>query len=85
MNRPIRVHLPQRITPSLRRPVPSKPVKCFALSPTQETIYWVGHSVTLFVGFYCGLQWLHYRETRQQIEQQQKSEDLPSKKDPPKE
>lgn len=27
-----------------------------------EMSYYVGKSITLFVGFYCGLQWLYYRE-----------------------
>ncbi len=32
---------------------------------TQEFLdatYLVGKSIMLFVGFYCGLQWLHYRQ-----------------------
>lgn len=42
---------------------------------SQETIRLVGHSVTLFVGFYCGLQWLHYRDLRKQVEDRSKRED----------
>ncbi len=42
---------------------------------TQETIRLVGKSITLFVGFYAGLQWLYYRELRKEVEDKTKPEE----------
>lgn len=41
----------------------------------QESIRIFGNGVTLFVGFYCGLQWLHYKKIREHMEQQNKEKD----------
>lgn len=45
-----------------------------------EMSYFVGKSITLFVGFYCGLQWLYYRDINKSIEDKGKKDKDKNKK-----
>lgn len=62
----------------LRTPKRIVNVKVRAISPASQDLlnatYLVGKSVTLFVGFYCGLQWLHYKQMIDELEQKDDDE-----------
>lgn len=70
----IRVLTPHSIT----RVRVARPMKVRALSPMSQTLidqsYLIGKSITLFVGFYCGLQWLYYRDLIKRAEDTKKDE-----------
>lgn len=63
-----RVLVPQRVV----RPLS---VRARAISSTPDIVtmsHYVGEAITLFVGFYCGLQWLHYKSMVDEIEKNKK-------------
>lgn len=39
----------------------------------EQASYFVGKSITLFTIFYCGLNWVHYRELRKKQDDDDKS------------
>lgn len=56
----------------IMRPIrPLRTVRAFAVPSIDlvEVSYYVGKSITLFVGFYCALQWLHYKDLLKQLEE----------------
>lgn len=55
-----------------RPPIPRtlRMVRARALNSTPDIVtmsHYVGEAITLFVGFYCGLQWLHYKSMVDEI------------------
>jgi hypothetical protein len=44
------------------RSIRTRPPQAVTIDPDMS--YYIGKSIILFVGFYSGLQWLHYRELR---------------------
>lgn len=66
----IRYHLPRplamRTTRIVRTPVRTR---AFISAPDiVEVSYFVGKSMTLFIGFFCGLQWLHYKQIADELD-----------------
>ncbi len=65
---------PRAIRP---RSIKARAVPEFLTNPAlQEYIRLFGKMTTLSVGFYCGLQYLHYKEIREKVDaEKNKSED----------
>lgn len=54
----------------IRRPVA---VRASLAQVLNEQSYLIGKGITLFVGFYCGLQYFYYKEARERIEKEQEA------------
>ncbi len=62
----IRYHLP---TPLALRTTRIVRTRAFMSAPDiVEISYFVGKSMTLYVCFYCGLQWLHYKQITDELD-----------------
>lgn len=58
--------------PSLTRTRPTRsPLRITprAMGGLEQVSYYVGKSIVLFTMFYCGLNWLHYRDLRKKREE----------------
>lgn len=77
--RPVNVVVPRNIyVPIIHRsrlPNTSRSIQCKA--NLVDVSYYVGKSIILFTMFYCGLNWLHYKELR---EREEKENDVDNKK-----
>lgn len=68
-----RIHVPRRLPTPVRA---FTPVTQVLLDQT----YLIGKGVTLFVGFYCGLQWLYYRDMIKRAEEDKTKKNEKQKK-----